>query len=151
MTTSNAIQNERLEPLFEIELQYTGQFPDAASAKDRVGEYIGSGQGSVNGPGIQGQISRWDLYEEVSEVVCRSNLSGVIETNDGAQIKFDTMGFFMVPDKSQPNRWINTSGVQLETEDEQYTWLNNVLGIWEGTFDMETYRHHYQVYAKIAE
>ncbi len=148
MTTSNIIQNERLEPLFEIELQYTQQFPDAASVQGRVGDYIGSGKGSVKGPRIEGQISRWDLYEDVSDVVCRSNLSGTIETNDGVQIKFDSMGFLMVPDKSQSHQWITTAGVRFETDDDRYTWLNNVLGIWEGTFNMETYRHHYQVYAK---
>jgi hypothetical protein len=147
MTTSNISQNKRLEQWFEIELQYTQQFPDAATVKGRVGEYIGSGQGSVNGSRLRGQVSRWDLYEDVGDVVCRSNLSGVIETDDGAKIRFDTMGFFKVPDKSKSHLWVTTAGVQFETDDERYAWLNDVLGIWEGTFNMETYRHHYQVYA----
>ena len=148
MTISTISQNEHLEVLFEIELQYVQQFSDAAAVAGRVGEYIGSGKGSVMGPRIQGEVSRWDLYEDVSEVVCRSNLSGVIETNDGAIINFDTMGFFKVPDKSQPQQWITTAGVNFTTDDERYGWLNDVLGIWEGTFNMETYRHHYQVYTR---
>ena len=32
------------------------------------------------------------------------------------------------------------------TEDSRYTWLNEITGIWQGTFDMAAYRYNYQVY-----
>jgi hypothetical protein len=134
--------------MFDIELQYTERFTDAEQIPGRVGDYIGSGKGTVDGPTLRGKIPRWDLYEDVLETVCRSNLSGTIETDDGAQIAFDSMGLLMVPDKSQPHRWITSAAVMFETEDERYAWLNYTLGIWEGTFDMESYRHHYRVYTQ---
>lgn len=84
-------------------------------------------------------------------MACRSNLSGVVEMNNGAQIRFDTMGILMIPDKSQANQWISTAGVQFESDDERDIWLNNILGIWEGTFNMKTYRHHYRIYLRISE
>jgi len=148
MTTQDTGQIGRLKHLFDMELRYTEKFSDGILTENRMGEYIGSGQGSVSGPRIQGQILRWDLYEDVTEVVCRSNLDGRIATNDGAQIKFNTMGFLMIPDKSYSDRWISTAGVQFETDDEQYVWLNGLLGIWEGTFNMATYRHNYRVYVQ---
>jgi hypothetical protein len=141
---------DQLTHLFDIELKYTERFPDAESAAGRIGEYIGSGTGSVNGPEIQGHVLRWDLYEEVGEQLCRSNLSGAIETEDGVHIRFDTMGFFRVPDKSQPHLWATSAAVYFETNDDRYAWLNDALGVWEGTFDMDSYRHHYQVYARKA-
>jgi hypothetical protein len=150
MTPLTTNQGNRLTHLFDLELKYTGQFPDAEAATGRVGDYIGSGQGTVRGPHIQGHVPRWDLYEEVNEAFCRSNLSGVIETEDGARIHSDTMGFFMVPDKAQPHLWTTSAAVHFETKDERYVWLNAVLGVWEGTFDMESYRHQYRVYARQA-
>ena len=86
---------------------------------------------------IHGTV-RWDLFEEQEEALCRSNLTGVIETNDGAQIQFDSRGFFIKPDKSNPNKWITSASVYLHTADQRYEWLNTRLAVWVGEFDMET-------------
>jgi hypothetical protein len=40
-------------------------------------------------------------------------------------------------------------GVKFETDSEAYRWLNTTLGVWEGEFDMETYRHTYRIYGHI--
>ena len=37
--------------------------------------------------------------------------------------------------------------VQFDTEDSRYEWLNTVPAFWDGTFDLETYTHQYQIYA----
>jgi hypothetical protein len=147
MTTSNISQNQGLEPLFEIELQYREGLEAITSPEGKLGEYLGSGDGTVRGAKLQGMI-RWDLYEKLSETRCQTNFAGVIETNDGAQIQYDAKGFGMVTDKSKPNEWHMTYAVQFDTKDERYEWLNTTLGLWDGEFDMATYRHHYQVYAK---
>jgi hypothetical protein len=104
----------------------------------------------VNGPRLQGRI-RWDLYERVGEVRCETNFTGVIEADDGAQIRFDTMGYGMVPDRSNPHRWHMVAAVQFDTTSTKYAWLNTVLAVWNGEFDMATYRHRYQVYASVDE
>ena len=113
----------------------------------KVGEYIGSGEGIVEGPQIQGTV-HWTLFEAVNEVACQSNLFGLITTKDGAEIKFDSMGIFMVPDKEKPHLWATTAGVSFETKDQKYRWINPILGVWEGEFDSKSYRHHYRVYAR---
>jgi hypothetical protein len=120
--------------------------PVVTSSDAKIGELIGSGNGTVKGLRIQGTV-RWDLFEEQGETFCASNLRGAIETNNGAEIQFDTLGFFMKPDKSKPNEWITSAGVRFDTADRRYEWLKAVLAVWQGEFDMETYRHHYRVYS----
>jgi len=140
--------NKRLEHLFEVELQFRQEMASVTSSEGRQGKYIGSGDGTVKGPKIHGAVC-WDLFEEQEEALCRSNLTGVIETDDGAQIQFDSRGFFIKPDKSNPNRWITSASVHFDTGDWRYEWLNTHLAVWEGEFDMETFRHHYQAYIKL--
>lgn len=110
MTKNSAVQNERLEHLFRLDLQFQWEMLPLSAQDSGEGEYIGSGDGTAKGPRIQGSV-RWDLFEKREETLCRSNLIGVIETDDGAQIRFDSRGFFIQPDRSNPNQWITSSSV----------------------------------------
>jgi len=150
MEKPSAVPNKHLEHLFEVELQFRWEMTPFTSREAGEGEYIGTGEGTVSGPRVHGTV-RWDLFEKQEETLCRSSLVGVIETNDGAQIHFDSRGFFIKPDKSKPNRWITSASVHLHTADQRYEWLNTRLAVWEGEFDMETFRHHYQAYAQVIE
>ncbi|HEY4674440.1 MAG TPA: DUF3237 family protein [Candidatus Bathyarchaeia archaeon] len=135
-----------LKHLFDIELIFKWKMPPLTSRKARAGEYIGSGEGKIKGPKISGTVS-WDIFEEREETLCRSSLLGEIETDDTAKICFDSRGFFIQPDKSNVNRWITSASVHFDTADQRYKWLNTLLAVWEGEFDMEKGRHHYQAYA----
>lgn len=55
------------------------------------------------------------------------------------------MGFFRRPAKGS-HIWRNISGIFFETKDERYQWLTEIMGVWEGEFDMESYQHRYQIY-----
>jgi hypothetical protein len=142
MTTK---QRAQLEQLFEVRLQYKEGKP-AVSMNGKVGEYVGSGEGSVSGTNIRGDV-HWTLFEALRPGACDSNLFGVITTEDGAEIRFDTMGFFRRPDKDRPHLWVTSAAVRFENDDDRYAWLNPVLGVWEGTLDMRSYTHHYRVFA----
>ncbi|RMF82376.1 MAG: DUF3237 family protein [Chloroflexi bacterium] len=136
-----------LKHLFEARFDYReGQEP-STSAEGKVGEYIGSGDGTVTGT-INGTI-KWDLYEAIDDGVCLTNFAGTIETEDGAIIHYDARGHGKVINLDKPNQWVMVYGVKFSTEDQRYDWLNATLGVWEGEFDMETYKHHYQVYAHV--
>jgi len=150
MAKSETLLTKRLEHLFEVELQFRQGMAPVGSAEGKGGEYIGSGAGTVKGAQIDGTV-RWDLFEEQEETLCRSNLTGVIETNEGAQIQFESRGFFIKPDQSNPNKWITSASVHFDTTDQRYEWLNTHLAVWEGEFDMETFCHHYQAYVPVAE
>lgn len=147
MAESTTSQKQDLELLFEIELQYREGMSAVTSPEGKIGQYLGSGDGTINGQPLQGTV-RWDLYEVVGETRCQTNFAGIIETDGGGQIHFGAKGFGMVPDPSKPNEWRMVSAVQFDTKDNRYEWLNTVLGLWDGKFDMETYHHHYQVYVR---
>ncbi len=146
MEKPSPVESNRLEYLFEVELQNRPGMPVVTSPESKVGKLVASGDGKVKGPRAQGTV-RWDLFEDQGETVCRSNLRGVIETTDGAQIQFDTMGFFMRPEKSKPSKWVTSAAVHFDTADKRYEWLKRLLAIWEGDFDMQTGRHFYKVRA----
>jgi hypothetical protein len=133
------------QPAFTIELAYKKGKPQVLAEPGRVGDYLGSGEGTIKGDRVNGRV-QWDLFEKVEEIVCESNLRGLIETEDGATIQFDTLGFFRRPTRPEDNIWMNTSAVTFHTNDPRYTWLNEIAGIWQGTFDMAAYRHSYQVF-----
>ncbi len=134
-----------LQPLFSAELTYREGKPRAWDAPGRTGEYLGSGDGMIRGDGMSGQV-HWDLFEKVEETLCESNLRGLIQTDDGATIQFDALGFFRHPVGPGDQTWLNASAVTFHTDDTRYAWLNTVTGSWQGTFDMATYRHKYQIY-----
>jgi hypothetical protein len=134
-----------LQPAFTIELAYKKGKPQVLAEPGHVGDYLGSGEGTIKGDRVNGRV-QWDLFEKVEEIVCESNLRGIIETEDGATIQFDTLGFFRRPTLPEDNIWLNTSAVTFRTDDRRYTWLNKNTGIWQGTFDMAAYQHSYRVY-----
>lgn len=150
MNEPSPFRNERLDDLFELELQFDWQMPPVTSREAGEGEYIGSGKGTARGARVNGTI-RWDLFEKREETLCRSNLTGVIETHDGSQIQFDSRGFFIQPDQAKPEKWITSASVHFFTADGRYEWLNPRLAVWEGEFDMATFRHLYQVRLRVAE
>ena len=145
MENNGKIFNESLEALFELELQFQWEMAPLTSREAGEGDYIGSGVGTAKGSSIDGTV-RWDLFEKREEALCRSNLVGVIETNDGAEIKIDSRGFFVQPDGANPNLWITSASVHFATTDGRYEWLNTRLAVWVGRFDMATFHHHYHVY-----
>jgi hypothetical protein len=87
---------ETLTHLFEMNLEYK-QDKEPVSIDGKVGEYLGSVDGVVRGR-IIGTV-HWSLFEAQSAVYCSSKLFGIITTDDNAEIKFDTMGFFHRPDE----------------------------------------------------
>lgn len=139
--------SNKLNLLFEMELQYQEGMAAMTSAEGKIGQYIGSGDGTASGEEIQGNV-RWDLYEVIDEARCQTNFAGVIETDDGAQVHFDARGYGMATNPSQPDAWHMVYAVQFETADEKYYWLNTTLALWDGQLDMKNYRHHYRVYAQ---
>jgi hypothetical protein len=81
--------------------------------------------------------------------LCALQIPAEIRTDDGAGITFEASGHALVPDKTQPNRWINAMTLRFETQDDRYRWLNTTLGVWEGEFDMQTGVSIGRVYSRL--
>lgn len=158
MTVAGEAQTTVLEQLFEMALQPQrwpgdGKSPEPspkASPGSRVGEYIASGEGTLEGPRLKGTIS-WDLFENRDRKnVERTDMFGEITTDDGAEIGIESFGLFQ-PSKTDKEVFEQHAAVRFATTDERYAWLLPILGRMTGTFDYKTSLHHYRVYAQVDE
>src|SRR5260221_3605015 len=148
---------ERLEELFQADLQYRSDSQSAAVvvADGRAGVYIGSRDGTVSGDRLRGTL-RWSLWSgnclyplvRAGQSVpkgfhlCTINPAGFIETQDGAQIRFDGRGSGLrSSEKNQRNLTL-----VFATEDVRYEWLTKIVAVMEGEFDEKTGRATWNVY-----
>ncbi len=136
-----------MEKLFDIVLQYKKELAPLALSGNQTGKLLGSGDGQLKGEKLAGTV-RWDIYEKGGVVTgdsrCQTNITGIIEAEDGAQIHFDSTGYGF---QAEPDRWTMVATLNFTTSDERYAWLRSVLGIWSGQFDTQTGQHRYQAFA----
>lgn len=166
-TASETAPSLSLEPLFEAKLWYTSESPEDAviPPEGREGAYIGSGEGTVSGEVLKGTM-RWSFYaadcvyllmqrgEAVppGQHLCYENPGGFIETHDGARIRFDAKGYGLRGfDPARPHLWHLVMGLQFNTDDPRYAWLNTRLGVWDGQFNEQTTSADVRAYLQRAD
>jgi hypothetical protein len=78
--------------LFQAALQYLPDAPpvDLGGGPKRSGELLGSGDGIIHGANLRGRV-HWSIFE-VQGPVCETTMVGVITTDDGATIDWETRG-----------------------------------------------------------
>lgn len=133
-----------LAQLFYAELQYRPEMAAVVSAEGRTGRLLGSGDGEISGPRIKGRI-RWSIFEDQGAGECKTNIAGFIETDDGGRIGIETRGFGVVPDPARPSHWKMSAAIQFKAEGK-YAWMQSVLAVWDGSFDMDTGHHSYHAF-----
>ncbi len=136
------------ELLFELTLKPDrGNWNDGepnTSPEGRVGSYLASGTGTAEGPKLHGTVS-WDLFEDQEhESIHPADMIGFIETNDGEQLAFETIGVYQAEDADKET-WRLSAAARFRTADERYEWLNTAIALWNGTFDFKTNTGHFQV------
>ena len=102
-----------LEPLFDAELDYQPGMAPLTSAGD--GALVGSGDGAVHGPKLNGKLE-WTLFEQPGSTVCVMAPVARIITDDGAQIRFDGRGYGTRPSPSDPS-WRVAATLYVTTDD----------------------------------
>jgi hypothetical protein len=151
MRTETPTQGVSITPLFEVELLYKPEASEILISQEKDGTRLGGGDGTMRGSRLDGTV-RWDIYEKggavTGESTCATQIVGFIETGDGARIEWDSRGYGIVPDAAQPNLWSMAAAVRFQSRDARYAWLNGVLAVWTGGFDMKTGRHRYQAFAQ---
>lgn len=128
--------------LFDAELQYQPGMDPLAEEGD--GALIGSGDGTVAGPMLAGNL-RWTLFEQPGELVCAMSPALRIETHDGAEIHAEGRGY-ATRERTDASEWRVAATLRFRTEDARYAWLDGALGLWEGEFDAERHRARYRAY-----
>lgn len=88
-----------LEHLFDMEVQYSTEGVECAPIGIAEGRIIGSGDGIISGPSING-IVKWSNYENaVRDGLCKLQIPGSIRTNDNEEIVFEARGIAATLDK----------------------------------------------------
>jgi hypothetical protein len=134
-----------LEHLADVELENQQGRRRVFPGKGRIGEHLASGEGAVFGPVLNG-IVNWDLLQEEGEHHSGFNILGQIETDDRGKILFNALGYTTRENGENVARWSLTGSVIFNTEDRQYLWLNNIVGVLQGLYDMGSFRHSYRIY-----
>jgi hypothetical protein len=140
----------RLEPIFDMDLDYEDGFFVIAPYGGTEGTGYGSGGGRVSGERVTGAV-RWSNHPRRREDgVLMPDAHGVIETDDGARIVFHLAGYSTAIEGSSTQRAI-VSPATFATDDDRYRWLNDVVAVGEGTIDFQTLRVRMRYYAAINE
>jgi len=154
-------ERSEVEHLFDFELQATPGRQPYISTEGRDGSFITNSIGTLTGK-IRGKIRMAFFAIDCAYLLvqagrdpgpgqhlCKENDGGVIETEDGARIAFDTKGYGLRgADPSFPKRWRLAMAVQFSTTDKRYEWLNTAFGFWEGQFDEEKGSASYKGYVR---
>jgi hypothetical protein len=136
-----------LEHLFDAELHFSPGMDPVVAPAGRDGQLVGSGDGTVHGPEVNGTI-RWSNFETQGEWLCGMYPAGVIETTDGGTIRFEAKGYALRRvAQDSPTGWKVAGGMRFDTNGPRYGWLNEALGVWEGEFDEATGEATWRVYA----
>ncbi len=157
-----AIRDHGLEHAFDFDLEATPSREPFVSTKNREGVFIVNAVGTVKGETIRGKIRMSFFAVDCAYLLvqagrdpgpgqhlCKENDGGVLETEDGARITFDTKGYGLRgADPSFPKRWRLAMAVQFSTTDKRYEWLNTAFGFWEGQFDEEKGAASYKGYIR---
>jgi hypothetical protein len=73
------------------------------------------------------------------------NPIAVIETDDGARVRFEARRFARRSDK-ESRIWAVAARLRFASEHERYLWLDDALSVWEGELDAEAHRARHQAY-----
>ena len=156
------VEHDGLEHAFDFDLEATEDRKPFVSAKNREGVFIANAVGPIKGDIIHGRIKMSFFAQDCAYLLvqagidpgpgqhlCKESDGGVIETEDGAKIFFDTRGYGLRgANPSFPRRWRLAMGVQFSTTDKRYDWLNTAFGLWEGQFDEEKGAASYKGYIR---
>ena len=156
------VEHSGLEHAFDFDLEATPDKKPYVTAKNREGEFIVNGVGKVRGDMLRGRIKMSFFALDCAYLLvqagvdpgpgqhlCKESDGGVIETEDGAKIFFDTRGYGLRgADPSFPKRWRLAMTAQSSTTDKRYKWLNTAFGLWEGQFDEEKGTANYKAYIR---
>ncbi len=153
----------KLEHLFDIEWRGDANAETVVGSAGRAGAHIGNGTGTARGPRLDGRVrfsfysgecprdpgwlaEQGIVYSDVKDHICTINPGGIIDTDDGAVIRFDVLGFGLRLESRAPI-WSLTGGVRFATNDDRYRWLNDLVGVWEGDFNEMTSTSTYHISA----
>jgi hypothetical protein len=132
----------KLIPLFEGEYVYSGSLEVVVSPHDEEKklQLYGGGDGRVEGERITGTVEWLNAPTFRKDGVLVPNVRGLIRTEDGARVRYETQGYsYPVPDRP-PNLRSIVASVRFYSKAKNYQWVNTLVGMEEGIIDVATGR-----------
>jgi hypothetical protein len=137
-----------LIPLFDGEYVYSGSLEVVVSPHDEEKklQLFGGGDGRVRGERLSGTVEWLNAPTFRKDGVLLPNVRGLIKTEDGARVRYETQGYsYVVPDRP-PNFRSIVASVRFYSKAEQYQWLNTLVGLEEGIINVANGRIVTRVY-----
>jgi hypothetical protein len=121
----------RLEHLFDLDVRYEGEYTVVRPYGGQDGIGYAAGAGRATGPRVEGAVRFSNNPRVRGDGVLLPALDGVIATDDGARIVFSSTGLGRKEENGR--RFRATLAMTLESDDEQYAWLNDSLCVADAT------------------
>ena len=121
----------RLEPLFDLDLRYEGEYTVVRPYGGRDGIGYAAGAGRAIGPRIEGAVRFSNNPRVRGDGVLLPALDGVIATDDGARLVFSSTDLGKKDEGGRKFRAL--LAMTLESDDERYAWLNDSLCVADAT------------------
>lgn len=130
----------KLELLFEGEYVYGGALEVVVSPfdEDKCVQLFGGGDGRVWGDVVTGPVEWVNAPRFRSDGVFTPNVRGLIRTEDGARLRYDTQGFSEMTRPETPNLRRIVATIRFYSKAETLSWLNTAVAIEEGMIDVST-------------
>lgn len=154
-----------LSRLFEFAWQVDPSAETVIPPTHREGAHLSDGTGRSEG-GLSGTM-RFSMYtgdcpldpgylelpegqpKASGDHVCTVKPGALLETDDGAVIQLDFRGFGLRLEARAP-MWSLNGSLRMHATDQNYTWVNGGLYVFEGEFNENTGRGDYRVLSQEA-
>lgn len=128
-----------LEKYADMALAYLGEtiwVPDT-----KLGTYIGSGNGTMTGALLAGDV-KWSLFENEAPDVCDFTLVGTVTDAGGATHGFEILGYS--EHEPETRSWRLSAGIRFTAAKPGAAFP--AVGIVTGAFYSESRTHHYVLF-----
>ena len=136
----------KLDRLCTLEIAYSGAFHVVRPYGNESGAGWGRGEGVVSGDRLAGTVEWSNHPSRRGDGTMLPNARGVITTEDGAEVLFELTGRTVFIDREGEEVGRQLVRLLLESEADDYRWLNNTVCICEGRYDPTAAAAHIEVF-----
>ncbi|MEP4379598.1 MAG: hypothetical protein ABJ215_09975 [Alphaproteobacteria bacterium] len=128
-----------LEKFADMELRYLGETIWVPETK--FGDYIGSGNGTITGDLLAGDI-KWSLFENEAPDVCDFSIVGTITDEAAVAHGFEILGYSQ--HEPDTRTWRLSAGIRFTSRPNDAAYP--AVGVVTGVFETASRTHRYELF-----
>lgn len=141
----------KLEPLCALDIAYVDDFHLAMPYGNESGSGWGRGEGRATGDRLSGTMQWSNHPGRRGDGAMLPSARGVITTAEGAEVIFELTGRTVWIDRDGEEVGRQLLMLLLETEHDDYRWLNNTVCICDGAIDPVAGTAHLEAFVCTSE